>query len=260
MTFHPTFQAQNPTISGYWLGWSSCTCYAGAMAASYHRLVPKLMTGGAVRQATGDTVGGTTLAQVNYALNKGWNVDLDIRYKASWSYFVSQIEAGRGAILQGWYAPIADSRFDAGGGFRGNHAVFVPPDWHAMDPLADGRRAGIYKYHGEAYPQTLLKNFAGRLNIGGSDYQQLGPGYVYAAFTRDNEPSYQVHVGKRGLWVYTVKSGVIIGRVWVETGGFSASSTAPHTYPFPANGKSYSLVKLTSGSRSGQYIPAIFAL
>src|SRR5690348_1715439 len=52
----PSFQAQNPAINGYYLGWASCTCYAGAMAASYDRQVKQITTGEAVRRRTGDTV------------------------------------------------------------------------------------------------------------------------------------------------------------------------------------------------------------
>jgi hypothetical protein len=228
------------------------------MAADYHTLGRIKPQGCAVRSATGDTSGGTTLAQVNFALRSKWNVDLDIRYRMTWPTFVKYIESGKGAILQGGYGPIADSRFDAGGGFRGNHAIFVPPDWHVMDPLADGRRSGIYKFHGEAYPQSVLKSFAGRLQLspGGAF---LGSGYVYAAFTRDNERSYKASVSARGFWLYTVVNNVITKRAWVHTGGFSASCSPPRVYRWPRNGKSYSLVKLISGSRAGEYVPAVFA-
>jgi hypothetical protein len=250
----PTFQAQNPAISGYSLGWSSCTAFSAAMAASFDRQVAKLCTGGQVRAKTGDTVGGLTLAQVDDALNRGWAVDLNTVYRGGWADFVKRIDAGCAAILQGSYAPIADSRFDAGGGFRGNHAVTVLPGWIVMDPLADGRRSGIYKYHGEAYPQPLLREFAGRLNIGVVTPLPLGLGLVYASFTRDNVHTYRASVdGRHG--VYTVMNGVITA-ARVATGTYSATCTPPHVYPWPGHSSAQTLVRLTSGSHAGRYIQA----
>lgn len=180
----PAFQPQNPALSGYPLGWSSCTCFAGAMAASYDRQVVKLISGGTLRGWTGDISGGTNLAQIDDALTAHTSVRLDVRYRYPWTDFVARIESGEGAVLQGWYAPIASTSFDAGDGFLGNHAMFIPPRWKAMDPLADGRRPSIYQYHGETYPKALLREFAGDLNIGAGRIVRLGQGLVYAAFTR----------------------------------------------------------------------------
>jgi hypothetical protein len=180
-----TFQAQNPAISGFYLGWASCTSFSAAMAASFDQGVGLLVTGGLVRRWTGDTTGGTTLAQNDDALTAHTPVRLDVQYRLPWTDFVARINGGEGAVLQGWYEPIAATRYDAGGGFTGNHAVFVPPGWGVMDPLADGRRSGIYKYHGEAYPQALLRTFAGQLNIGSGRIVRLGAGLAYAAFTRN---------------------------------------------------------------------------
>lgn len=274
MTIRPTFQAQNPDISGYALGWSSCTAFAGAMAASFDRQVPKLMSGGAVRSRTGDTSGGTNLAQIDAAIRDGWGVDLDVRYRYPFTDFAARINAGMGAVLQGWYGPIADSRFDAGGGFRQNHAVAVLPGWVVMDPLADGRRAGIYKYHAEPYPQTLLRSFAGKLNVGGYGYNPLGAGLVYAAFTRDRVPpgapapvwQASVHpvAGAEGyptyryFGVYHVVNGVVTSADRTRTGGFSATCSAPRLYSFPGHA-SQSLVKLLDGSRQGIYIRSGYA-
>lgn len=181
MTLSPAFQAQNPAISGYRYGWSSCTAFSAAMTGSYDAQVRELVTGGQVREETGDHVGGLSLAQVDDSLEH-WSVFLDVRYRLPWADFATRVTAGRMAILQGGYGPIADSPFDAGGGFRGNHAIAVYPGFVVMDPLADGRRDGIYKYHGEAYPADLLRRFAGALNLGGS---LLGNGLTYAAFSHD---------------------------------------------------------------------------
>lgn len=229
----PTFQPQNPALNGYSLGWLSCTAYSGAMAAAFHRQVKFVMSGEALRRKTGDTTGGLNLAQIDTALNAGWSIDLGTYYRLSWATFEKFIDAGMGAVLQGLYAPIADSRFDAGRGFRGNHAIFVPPRWGVMDPLADGRYGQAYKYQGEAYPRSLLRSFAGKLDLGG---RPLGDGYVYCAVTKDNVHSYRVHVGPGRFWVYSLANGVITGRMARE---FSREvvlrCTAPRLYPWPGN-------------------------
>lgn len=250
----PTFQAQNPAISGYPLGWLSCTCYAGAMAAAFDQGKSFVMSGGAVRTETGDREGGTTLAQVDQALYRGWGVNLNSVYRLPWADFAKQIDAGKGAILQGWYAPIADSRFDAGRGFRGNHAITVLPGWIGMDPLADGRASGVYKYHGEAYPQALLKSFAGKLNIGGAGYTALGAGLVYASLTRDKVAAYAVSFTGGSFWVYRVSGGVITGRYAKRfSGPTSAPCGPPRLTPWSGH-SSRSLVRMTKGALVGEYV------
>lgn len=251
MSYLPTFQAQNPAISGYSLGWSSCTAYSAAMAGDFDTLGAKRPTGKQVRVLTGDTTGGLNLSQVDEALLKGWAIDLQTVYFMPWADFAKKIGAGCGAILQGGYAPIADSRFDAGRGFRGNHAIFVAPGWVGMDPLADGRANGVYKYHGEAYPKALLLDFASKLELGHG--ARLGTGQVYASFTRDNVHTW--HVGFDGpFWIYTVANGVITGRKPKQfRGPTGAPCSAPRLYPWPGHG-SRSLVKVTAGLLAGQYV------
>jgi hypothetical protein len=255
MVLLPEFQPQNPAINGYKYGWASCTAYSGAMAASYHAQVRKLMTGAALRNRTGDFDGGLTLAQIDTALNRYWDVDLVTLYRLPWSTFAHMIDRGQGAVLQGLYAPIADTRFDAGNGFRGNHAVFVPPNWGVMDPLADGRYSGVYKYRGEAYPQSLLRDFAGALDLDprSSEYKPLGRGYVYAAMTADRVATYKLNFSPGHFWVYTIgHDGYINGRV---AKGFSTAltlaCTLPKSYTWPGH-SSRTLCRVTS-VRSGLY-------
>ena len=242
----PTFQAQNPAISGYYLGWSSCTAFSAAMAAHFDRQA-FVCTGAQVRQRTGDTEGGLTLAQVDSALTLGWGVELSTVYRYPWADFAKRINQGQGAILQGGYAPIADSRFDAGRGFRGNHAIFVAPGWVGMDPLADGRATGVYKYHAEAYPQSLLRSFAARLDVGG---RLLGDGLVYASFTRDNVADYQVTIRPlagettRDYTRYLVSSGRITGHENRRTAGFQAPCSPPANLLTQSGNARVSLVQI----------------
>lgn len=256
----PRFQDQ---INSYDpLGGLNCTCYSGAMAADYHTCGSKRPTGEKVRYYTGDRSGGTTLPQVDYALNRGWGVDLDTRIgssKLTWTQFVVQINAGRGAILQGSYDVIRPTRFTGSPTFYGNHAIFIPPGWGAMDPLCDGRRPGVYKYHGERYPQELLKRFAGRLVVDPRNGHRLGYGYAYCSLTKDNRVNIyrRVRVPAGVFLKYWVVDGVIQTYRRYETeDGFIGACTAPRNYPARPGlpFKSRSLVKITSGSREGAYV------
>lgn len=258
----PQFQAQ---LDGTLLGPKSCTCYAGAMAGNYDSCGAKHPTGHNVRVLTGDTVGGTSLQQVDDALRHGYGIDLDTRAGSAaliWDDFRDRIDAGRGAILQGGYGPVNDSRFQGSETFRGNHAVAVFPGWVVMDPLADGRRPGIYKYHGEAYPQSLLRSFASQLVVDPATGRKAGL-RVWCSLTRDNTVAWKATVHpKSGLFfVYSVVNGVIVARKTVKTGGLSADCTPPRSYRWPSHVPpvTKSLVKLLSGYRKGQYIDSAWA-
>lgn len=254
MTYRPTFQPQNPALSGYSLGWLSCTAFSAAMAGDYDTLGAKRPTGEQVRMLTGDTTGGLNLGQVDAALLLGWDINLNTVYRLPWADFAAAINAGKAAILQGLYAPIADSRFDAGRGFRGNHAITVLPGWVVMDPLADGRATGVYRYHAEPYPEALLRSFAGQLNLGTT---RLGDGLVYASLTRDRAKTYQVTVRPiapakvRRYTRHQVVNGIarMDLREVRETAGFQLPCSAPKSYP-TNTGTRISLVQIhKAGSR-----------
>jgi len=265
--YQPAFgtgQLDGSTYAGF-----NCNCWSAARAADDDSCGKTKVASATVRTWTGDTSGGTNLAQVDWALRTHVGIDLDTRYKYPWSEFIRRVQGGASAILQGWYAPIRDSRFGASETFGGNHSMLVMPGLVVMDPLADGRRAGIYKYHGEAYPESLLRTFAARLNLAVPPaYSPLGDGLVYAAFTRDNEPDYVVNVrpqaGTKGyptyryFNVFTVSSGVITSSSVARTKGFSAKADAPRLYKWSGH-SSQSLVRIASGYREGQYIRSAYA-
>lgn len=230
MSYLPTFQPQNPALNGDAEGWTSCTAYSAAMAGDYDTLGTKRPTGNQVRDLTGDHTGGLSLPQVDAALLLGWDINVNTVLGGSWADFSAAIKAGKGAILQGLYAPIADSRFDAGRGFRGNHAIFVAPGFVTMDPLADGRYGQAYKYHAEPYPEALLRDFAGQLNLG---YRAVGQGLCYASFTRDRVVTYEAHVGpgvRYTRYVVAIVNGqrkIVDHRNYVARSGFTAACTKP---------------------------------
>lgn len=191
---------------------SNCNCWSAARVAEYDSCGHVAPSSSQVRTWTGDTSGGTNLAQVDQALLSHVGVNLDVEYRLPWSTFVSRIQAGQAAILQGWYAPIRATRFRGSETFGGNHSIVVPPGFGVMDPLADGRRPGIYDYHREPYPLALLRDFAGKLNLSGSGYSALGAGLVYAAFSRDNAPNYRVRFSPGAAFIYTLRDGKLWSR------------------------------------------------
>jgi len=257
----PTFQPQNPAVSDCPRGWSWCTPFSAAMAASFDRQVKKVVSGCAVGNKTGDTVGGTTLAQVTTAVRALTGVEFDVYYGLPWDSFVAKLTAGRYAILQGLYAPIADSRFDAGHGFRANHAIGVPPDVHVQDPLADGRYASVYKYVNEAYPLSLLRTFAGKLDLDPSGtYRPLGLDKAYVAFTKDRVSTYQLRFdGGERFFVYNLTpTGQIstanprdVHRAFSEDTG--AQCSVPIFYRWSGHNGKY-LVRMLSGGLRGEYV------
>ena len=169
------------------------------MAVDRATIGKRRTTGAEVRRLTGDTVGGTNLAQVDAAVNK-LGVNLDVRTPTSVANFDNELHAGRGAVLQGAESATKGTKWQASETFGGNHAWWVneargwrlvsgswtPAEYLVYDPLADGRRKGIARSP-FWLPRSYLLTFARRLDIGS---RLLGPGLVYAGFTRDTEPHF----------------------------------------------------------------------
>jgi hypothetical protein len=260
-SYLPAFQAQNPAISHDRYGWVDCGAFAGAMAAAFDTCGGVALTGAQVRHDTNEPVPdpqspGLSLAQVHAALAKH-GVDLDVRYRMPWADFAKAIDSGHGAMLEVGYAPIAASRFDAGQGFRDTHMILVLPGWIVMDPLASGL-GGTYRYHGEAYPEALLRQAAGAMTLSTGT---VGQGYVYAALTRDQRGTWTAGVHprpgtKKGFFRYRLAGNDIVSREVHYTGGFTAHCSPPTKHDWPQLGISRRLVRLTSGGFTGWWIPA----
>ncbi len=266
MSYVPTFQAQ---LTWNWpLGALSCTCFAGAMAGEYDTLGHQTPTGKYVRTLTGDTSGGTTLNQVDSALRRGYGIDLDTRVGSAaltWDQFRHEINRGKAAVLQGGYNAIHGTKYSGSESFMGNHAITVLPGFVAMDPLADGRRPAIYKFHGAAYPESLLRQFASQLVIDPSTGRKSGL-RVWCSLTRDNETTWRVNVtappgGTYPIYFYRIEGGLIVSRDLKRTQGIHQPCTAPRLYrvkpgvAIPPK----SLVRINAGVHMGKYIQSKFA-
>jgi hypothetical protein len=200
----PRFQPQNPAISGYKLGWLSCTAYACAMGIDKATLGKKRPSGKDVRIQTGDTTGGLTLPQVARVADTEYGVKVEVHVGGSTatpSYAISQLKAGRGMLLQGNTKALLGTTYRSTTGAV-NHAVYVNEvradgDALVYDPAADARRAGIDQ--GPTWwPWAVVLRFAAALRPwGDTDPRVLGPGRMYAGFYPDTEPHVHLRSGAR---------------------------------------------------------------
>lgn len=180
--------------SGDPLGSQSCVAYSASYAVSHATGGVVHPTGQTIRGWTGDIYGGLELGQVDRAITVHTSVEPMTGVWTSGEFY-GYVAAGWQALLIGGYAPIEASRFSGQPGFYRNHAIWVPPGLKAGDPLADGRRSGIYHYHGEAYPKSLISAFAAALRD--STGHNVGPNHFEASLIRTTALSSgtQVSVG-----------------------------------------------------------------
>ena len=197
MVYRPPFIKQ---LDGSRYAGLNCTCASMAMLLIRDKkgvnppgTAPWYPTPSYIRAVTGDKVGGTNLAQMDYVGRAKYGTDLEVQYRMSWDNFVKKIKEGRGAILQGRYAAFRGTKYDASGTFTGNHAVYINEvstsgnSFLMYDPLADGRRSGIYRGP-IIIDNYTLKKFAGGLVTNERTDSRVGFGYCYAGFSRDTEP------------------------------------------------------------------------
>lgn len=238
------------------VGGRSCVDHAASYAicfATNGRLSPD---GATIRQWTGDKTGGLELDQVDRAVAAHTDLNFDVRVLSLAGYESRMAKGLEVSVAIGGYGPIADSRFSGQPLFRGNHAICEPPSFEDMDPLADGRRPGIYEYHHEAYPTALRRSFyaALRLNNG----RLAGKDHVEAMFLRIEGPTPKpvvhhasVSQGRVGFYRLDANGEASVAEVR-NTDGFSGTCSAPHLYPF--HSQRLRLVHMTSGVYSkGKY-------
>ena len=186
--YRPPFQPQLNPADPY--GNVNCTAYAAATCIAFDTQGRLMPTGKQIRHETNEPIPdakdpGLTLAQVASA-SKNWNVSFDVELGMDWAALADALKAGHGVILQISYAPILGTPFAGSTTFAGGHSIAILPGWYVYDPLADGRRTGIY--HGPGiYPEELLRKAAAELVIrhdaAGHPVKRVGDGHAYAALT-----------------------------------------------------------------------------
>lgn len=170
-----------------------CTAHSAAVVIRASTCGAKAPSGRTIRLQSSEPVPdprspGLNLDQVDAVAAKyGVYLDTRIGYQSvTWAEYERRRKAGQPVILQVLYAAVADSRYDAGRGFRGNHAIAETT--HATyDPLADGRAAGVFRWNGTVYTRSVIQTAAARLDIGGGAHPR--PGTVWAAFGPDVVPA-----------------------------------------------------------------------
>lgn len=202
----PKYQQQGPAsrciINGRYFGWLNCTPTSVAMGIDKSTLGKKRPSGCSVREATGDTAGGTTLPQcAAVAIAQGVKVSVYTGSNVAAPKFIAtQLQAGRGVALQGNTSALLGTTFRSTG-TGVNHAVWVnetrggvlglPKEALVYDPAADGRVAGwgTADQGPSWWPWSRVLAFAASLRPwGDNDSRLLGAGKMYAGVFPDTEP------------------------------------------------------------------------
>ncbi len=225
-----------------------CLAYSGAMAYRFAKQHNSGPSGRTIRLLSDEPKPdprspGLNLHQVADVLVEHFGVFLDVFIgdrALKWSEYEEKRLAGRGAILQVGYRAISETSFDASGN-NGTFGHGMFEDNNATDdPLADGRRAGIYdrdKRGPRMYPREMMKRAAGLLVIG--DGVHAGYGTAWCAFTRDVIPHYRVRIrpfeghAKRTYRVFTIRDGVIASSRLEQTAGFESACSIPRAFRWP---------------------------
>jgi hypothetical protein len=251
-TFHGQLTSDDPH------GSSSCVAYAASYAVCQATNGAIHPTGEQLRAATGDESGGLELGQIATVLRRDYDL------LPSVGTFTAPVYEGRIAsglwvsVVIGGYGPVERSSFDGCPGVFGNHAEkWAKSD--TEDPLADGRRAGIYDYQpGHPYPLVLQRAFAAALRLG--DGSLAGPSHGYEAILLPIAaltPHVRVASPKGTFETYTVRK---VNGVLVWTGGHSTrtlpqnSEMACSMREYKVSGLSIVLRQLTSGPFAGTWI------
>lgn len=202
----PKYQQQGPAtrciIQGHAMGWLNCTPTSFAMGMDKSTLNIKVVSGCSIRESTGDLAGGTTIPQCAAVVEaRGVNVTTYVGSNvASPTFIATQLQAGRGVVLQGNTSALINTPFQSTGTGI-NHAIWVnevrggslgnPLEAYVYDPAADGRVAGwgTADQGPSWWPWLKVKAFAAQLKPWGDrDYRILGAGKMYACVFPDTEP------------------------------------------------------------------------
>ncbi len=214
----PGYQLQDGGSTGPF----DCTAWAASRLIAKATKGVRVPVGQRIRRLSSEPIPdkaspGLNIPQVSDVAWDEYRVFFDQRVGSralDWDEYEDRRKAGAGMVIQLSYQPIADSKYDAGRGFVGGHAVFE--DQHLTgDSLADGRAAGVHQWRASdpiLYPRSLIKEAAGDLIIGtgGGLPIRAGNGKVWCAVGRDTAPRFEAHIPRgKGFNVFKVTAGRI---------------------------------------------------
>lgn len=181
--------------------WENCApaTWAGLLVAEEQgqrpdRGSPWYPSGESLRNATPDRSGGIPPSVLDAAANRVYGIDL-IPSIATESRVLSLLGAGYAIGLLHSYRPISDAGYSCSPGFYGAHssgmyglralATGAGAEVLWADPLANGRRAGIYR--GMRWiPWSIVRRAGGALPLDASGVtvrEKYGDGHLYVVMT-----------------------------------------------------------------------------
>lgn len=258
-----SYTGQNPATDGQLTsgdpqGASSCVAYSYSYACDDATLGAFRPSGQRIRDWTHDNVGGLELSQCEVAVESHSNAVEFTTTVLTRAQFYGKLVQGFGMVLLVGYKPFAESSFSGQPSFFGNHAIYVPPNKHVMDPLADGRRPGIYKYHDALYPDWLLDLGAAALRLGNG--RAAGAEHFEVSFVKvlkeASLPAYRVRIDPGIVGLYKVSGRTVVGNPKlynVKSPAIVTNCTRPKTYLRPGHPAAH-LVRLVGSRIQGQYV------
>ena len=140
---------------------ANCVMASGAMLARLTFGVAA--TGSNIRALQDDQSGGTSLSDLQTAMNRGWGVGFSMG-NLTRLQLRSLLYAGAGAVILGRYGEIPDS-LSLQPSFKDGHAIYLdgfrpagpdgPAAYYAMDPLGKTWRG----YRGDWWPADVIERF-----------------------------------------------------------------------------------------------------
>ncbi len=239
-----------------------CTAWATSRAIARATCGKKVPSGRTIRLHSSEAIPdpdspGLNLFQVAAVAENDYGVYFEIFTGAKALPFAGYEQRridGRPGVIQVGYGPIADTKLDAGRGFRDNHAIYED-NFETIESLADGRAPGVWKFDGRLYPRSVMKAAAAKLWTG-SHYTGLG--HVWCMFARDVIPDYRARVPAGSYLAYQISGAHVVMRRTRRTGGFSGACTPPRHFLWGS--RTVTLVQMLSGAKAGQWISHNYAM
>lgn len=264
------YQIGDPTTS---LDSYICTMESGAMALDAHTGGKYQVWGGQLIPYCGrsyyDIVRrGTNLYNVKKAWEH-WGQTFTVKNGNVWANLRSDLALGKWVILQGDYDQfsLATRCQDR---FLGNHAIILGPKRDAYGRILTGDPlCKTFRYVSESELRRYAEDL-GRQTWTAAGVRWTGQilyGVTKSVFTGTAVPSIRYTVSvhptppakSKAFFVYSVSGDIITGRVEAHTGGFTADAIGDYRKWWPSQRRYIVLVKLTEGSRKGQYVSKTIA-